>query len=104
MHARSFCYVDDLVDGLMRLMAAPRHRHRGGQSREPDRIHHMRPRQARDRRSRLYLQDDLSAFASRRLKAAQTTCNAGQKQLGREPRITLREGLKSIVAYFRDRI
>ena len=38
---RSFCYVDDLVEGLIRLMDAPA-AHRAGQPRQPARVHHPR--------------------------------------------------------------
>ena len=34
---RSFCYVDDLIDGLIRLMDTARRRHRPGQPRQPRR-------------------------------------------------------------------
>ena len=37
---RSFCYVDDLVDGLVRLMNARRGPARAGQPRQPGRVHH----------------------------------------------------------------
>ncbi len=36
---RSFCYVDDLVDGLIRLMDSDGRRHRPGQPRQPGRVH-----------------------------------------------------------------
>ena len=32
---RSFCYVDDLVDGFVRMMSTPERVHRTGQSRQP---------------------------------------------------------------------
>ena len=37
---RSFCYVDDLVEGLMRLMDTPDGDHRPDQPRQPERVHH----------------------------------------------------------------
>ena len=43
---RSFCYVDDLIDGLIRLMETRRRRHRPDQPRQPERVHH--PRAGRD--------------------------------------------------------
>ena len=36
---RSFCYVDDLIDGLIRLMDTPTMRHRPDQHRQPRRVH-----------------------------------------------------------------
>ena len=35
---RSFCYVDDLIDGLVRLMAVGRRRDRADQYRQPGRV------------------------------------------------------------------
>ncbi len=39
---RSFCYVDDLIDGFIRLMDIARRLHRPGQPRQPGRVHHPR--------------------------------------------------------------
>ena len=39
---RSFCYVNDLIDGIRRLMNTPRGLHRPGQSRQSARVHHSR--------------------------------------------------------------
>ena len=39
---RSFCYVDDLVEGFIRLMAHRRRGHRPDQSRQSRRVHHPR--------------------------------------------------------------
>ena len=36
---RSFCYVDDLIDGLVRLMGTDEHGHRADQHRKSGRIH-----------------------------------------------------------------
>ena len=37
---RSFCYVDDLIEGFVRLMDSPDDARRPGQPRQPRRIHH----------------------------------------------------------------
>ena len=50
---RSFCYVDDLIDGLMRLMATPDIDHRADQYRQSGRIHHSRTGRAGHRADRL---------------------------------------------------
>ena len=39
---RSFCYVDDLIDGFLRLMDTPDRPHRPGEPRQPRRVHHPR--------------------------------------------------------------
>ena len=36
---RAFCYVDDLIEGFVRLMATPDERHRADQSRQSGRDH-----------------------------------------------------------------
>ncbi len=46
---RSFCYVDDLIEGLVRLMESPDGFHRPGQPRQSRRVHHARARRAGDR-------------------------------------------------------
>ena len=41
MQTRSFCYVDDMIEGFVRLMeSAPPGLHRPSQTRQPRRIHH----------------------------------------------------------------
>ena len=52
---RSFCYVDDLVDGLIRLMDTPDEVTGPDQSRQSGRIHHPRARRDCDRPDRLVL-------------------------------------------------
>ena len=37
---RSFCYVDDLIEGFIRLMEQPERCHRPDQSRQSGRVHH----------------------------------------------------------------
>ena len=49
---RSFCYVDDLIEGFVRLMATGDERHRPGQSRQPRRVHHPPAGRAGDRDDR----------------------------------------------------
>ena len=39
---RSFCYVDDMVDGLIKLMNSDAGRHRPDQPGQPRRVHHAR--------------------------------------------------------------
>ena len=38
-HTRSFCYVDDMIDAFIRLMATAGRFYRAGKSREPSRVH-----------------------------------------------------------------
>ena len=39
---RTFCYVDDLIDGMMRMMNGRDRLHRPGEPRQPGRVHHDR--------------------------------------------------------------
>ena len=48
---RSFCYVDDLVEGLIRLMGTAARGDRADQHRQPERVHHARAGRPRHRRS-----------------------------------------------------
>src|SRR5918998_1060424 len=100
---RSFCYVDDLVDGLMRLMAAEgRH--------EP--VNLGNPVEFTIRQ----LADEVARVVGRDVRLVQRPLpqdDPTQRQpditrarewLGWEPRVQLREGLESTVAYFQDRL
>ena len=63
---RSFCYVDELVDGLIRLMEfAPRH-HRPDQPRQSAGVHDRRARAAGHRAQRLALAPRAAPAAERR--------------------------------------
>ncbi len=46
---RSFCYVDDLIEGFVRLMDTPERGHRSDQSRQSRRVHDPGARRAGDR-------------------------------------------------------
>ncbi|MCK7472831.1 MAG: GDP-mannose 4,6-dehydratase [Rhodopseudomonas palustris] len=68
---RSFCYVDDLIEGFVRLMDDPRRVHRAGQPRQPRRVHH--PSSWPSRSSTLtgsQLEDRAQAAAGRRPDAS----------------------------------
>ena len=60
---RSFCYVDDMIEGFVRLMESPARRHGPHQSRQPGRVHHQGAGRARDRNDRLAVEADLPAAA-----------------------------------------
>ena len=73
---RSFCYVDDLIDGLIRLMDTPDERHRPGQSRQSQRIHHPRARREGHR-------------ADQQRRQASALKTAGRRSRQRRPDIAL---------------
>ena len=102
---RSFCYVDDLVDGLIRLMDTPGRFHRPGQPRQSDGVHHSRARETdpelTGRRSRIS-----STCRCRRTtrSSAGPTFPWRRAQLGWQPRVALEEGLKPTIGYFMERL
>ena len=100
---RSFCYVDDLVEGLLRLMAAE-HRH------EP--VNLGNPVEFTIRQ----LADEVARTIGRELRLVyqplpqddpthrKPDITRAREWLGWEPAIQLAEGLEKTVAYFRDRL
>jgi UDP-glucuronate decarboxylase len=100
---RSFCYVDDLIDGLIRLMAAPDEVtgpvsigvpaiHRNFSSRRKS-----SPRPDQNRRSRSALPEDDP-------KQRRPDITVAKKALGWSPTIQLDEGLDRTIAYFRTQL
>ena len=67
---RSFCYVDDLIEGIIRMMNGARRFHRPGEPRQPGRVHDPRARRAGDRADRLEVEARPSAAAGRRSDAS----------------------------------
>ena len=62
---RSFCYVDDLIDGFYAAHGDSAGLHRPRQSRKPRRIHDPAARRARDRHDRIEIEADFAAAAGR---------------------------------------
>ncbi len=100
---RSFCYVDDLVDGLVRLMAAEgRH--------EPVNLGNPVEFTVRE------LADEVSRIVGQSVRVTykplpqddptqrQPDITRAREWLGWEPRIPLAEGLERTIEYFRQRI
>jgi UDP-glucuronate decarboxylase len=100
---RSFCYVDDLVDGLMRLMAAEgRH----------DPVNLGNPVEFTIRQ----LADEVARVVGREVRAVhrplpqddptqrKPDITRAREWLGWEPRVQLAEGLEQTAAYFRERL
>ena len=85
---RSFCYVDDLIEGMVRLMDTPHGVHRSGQRRQPRRVHDARARERGDRADRRDVGADLQGPAVRRPEAAPARHRAGpgRARLGAEGR------------------
>jgi dTDP-glucose 4,6-dehydratase len=96
---RSFCYVDDLIEGLHRLMLSDYH--------EPVNIgnpHEMTVRQMAEMVIRIA--GSKSALVEKPLpiddpKVRQPDISLAKKLLGWEPKVPLEEGLKKTLAWFR---
>jgi UDP-glucuronate decarboxylase len=99
---RSFCYVDDLIEGLIRLMESP-----------PDMMGPINLGNPVEFTMRelaelvLAQTDSLSPLEMKPLpeddpRQRQPDITLAREQLGWEPTICLREGLKSTISYFRE--
>ena len=92
---RSFCYRDDLVEGLIRHDERPRRFHRPVQPRQPRRVHRQAAGRAGHRADRLEIENHPSAAAGRRSRpAGSPTSRSPSKHLGWEPTTPLRDGLQ----------
>jgi dTDP-glucose 4,6-dehydratase len=97
---RSFCFVDDLVEGIVRLFE------RGGH--EPTNIGNPHEFTVRELAELvLKLTGSRSSVVERSLpvddpKVRQPDISRARATLGWEPRVSLEEGLRRTIAYFRD--
>lgn len=99
---RSFCYVDDLVDGLIRLMASDIHTPVNlGNPGEFSMLELAR--------NVIDLTGSRSVLSYGRLpnddpKRRRPDISVAERQLGWSPKVALSDGLKSTIASFRDRL
>ena len=99
---RSFCYVSDLVDGLIRLMESP------AEVTGPVNIGNPNEFSMRELAEAVLAQvDTLSTLVQMPLpaddpKQCKPDITTAQSRLGWEPKVQLREGLTETIAYFRD--
>ncbi len=97
---RSFCYVSDLIDGIMRLFLSGRH--------EPTNVGNPNEFTVRQLAEMvLRLTGSRSQIESRPLptddpKVRQPDITVARQVLGWEPAVQLEEGLERTIAYFRD--
>ena len=98
---RSFCYVDDLIDGLVRLMESP------ADFTGPVNLGNPKEFSMRELAELVVAQTGSnSGFVTRPLpqddpKQRQPDISLAQARLGWEPHVTLPEGLKPTTEYFR---
>jgi UDP-glucuronate decarboxylase len=99
---RSFCYVDDLIEGLIRLMERP------PEVTGPINLGNPVEFTMRELAELVLAQtDSLSPLEMKPLpqddpRQRQPDITLAREQLGWEPAISLREGLKSTISYFRE--
>jgi UDP-glucuronate decarboxylase len=96
---RSFCYVDDLIDGLIRLMDTPAAFTGPVNLGNPGEFT-MRELPSDAGRNRFSVANCHTAAAARRPRQRQPDIWLAKARLGWAPRIALREGLKPTVDYF----
>ena len=99
---RSFCYVDDLIDGFLRLMSTPK------ETTGPINIGNPKEFTIRELAETVI---DLTGTSSKLIslplpaddpKQRQPDISKAVEQLGWKPKVELREGLTKTIAYFDD--
>lgn len=95
---RSFCYVDDTVDGLLRLMDR---RKRADQPRQSGRAHRARVRRAGAAVDRQSIAAGAPSASGRRSAPALSGHRRGQASARLAAARSLDEGLERTIAYFR---
>jgi UDP-glucuronate decarboxylase len=101
---RSFCYVDDLVDGLMRLMASP------AEVTGPINLGNPEEISVRELAQKIIkLTDGSSSMVSKSLpkddpRQRQPDISLARNQLDWSPTTSIDEGLARTVAFFRNRV
>jgi UDP-glucuronate decarboxylase len=107
---RSFCYVDDLVEGMIRLMEAEEGAHPGIDVHEPVNVGNPADFTMRE------LAEEVAALCGREVRVRYCPLPADDPRqrrpditraralLGWEPTVPLREGLKRTVEYFASRV
>ncbi len=100
--SRSFCYRDDLIEGMIRMMNAPGRFRRAGQPWQPGRVHDQRAGRTGVGIDRLEKQARLPPVAGRRSHAASARYYAGAQPDSAGSRlVALRDGLQKTIAWFR---
>ena len=100
---RSFCYVDDLIDGLIRLMNSPR------EVTGPINIGNPRELTVKElaelviEKTGSSVKLEFHDLPSDDPRQRQPDITRARQQLGWEPKISLDEGLDRTIAYFRER-
>ena len=97
---RSFCYVDDLIEGFIRLMATPDEFTGPVNLGNPTSSRSCELAEQVIALDRIEIGDREAAAAGGRSGAAAAGHRDGERNLGWEPRVQLDEGLQKTIAYF----
>ena len=99
---RSFCYRDDLIEGMHADDERPGRFHRAGEPRQPGRVHDPGTGEAGDRADRQPIEDRPQGLAGGRPHAAPAGHHAGQAKAGlAAARRRCATGLEKTIAWFR---
>ena len=97
---RSFCFVSDLIEGFVRLMAIGDDVLAPGQSRQPGRDHCRRTRRHHRRHRRQPVQGRLSPLPVDDPRRRRPDIERARSLLGWSPKVELLAGLRETIAYF----
>ena len=99
---RSFCYRDDLVEGMIRMMNGPDDFIGPVNLGNPERVHDPGAGRAGDRADRLASRSSSTSRCRPTIpRSASPTSRWRKKHLGWEPTVPLREGLAKTIDWFR---
>ena len=98
---RAFCYVDDLIEGLIRLMAADDAATGPIKPRESGGVDHPRTGGAGDRPDRFRIEDPARTTSGRTIRSAGSPdIRLAEKLLGWAPSMQIEDGLRVTIGYF----
>ena len=101
-HTRSFCYCDDLIDGLIRMMNTPEDFSGPVNIGNPGEFTILQLAQMIIELTGSSSKIDYQPLPADDPKQRRPDILFAQKQLGWQPKTTLKEGLISTIQYFRD--
>ena len=97
---RSFCYVDDLIDGARAADGDARRRYRTDQSRQPGRVHHRPAGPSESSRWRFALDHQYQPLPTNDPRQRQPDISLAVATIGWKPLVELDHGLALTIAYF----
>ena len=102
LQTRSFCYVDDLIDGLVRLMDSPAELTGPINLGNPTEFTMLELAETVLRLTRSASRLEFKPLPSDDPRQRQPDIEIAQKRLGWEPKVALEDGLRATIDYFRE--